>query len=201
MAAASPAVASAPRRGGRDTADSPDPRAELLTTPLCPRPYREADEGAELAWWRGRAIELIPRSRPAPVSRPLAWEHPEPHPPRLSSMRRSPRPSMPAPFWPPPIGWATALPVLLGAASPPRSGAAEDPDEADGVPADLAKLPPLLHDERPADDREDREQEEDELRDGAGAQDELGDASIPACGSRHSKLLCGVAIRRVVLFR
>jgi len=70
--------------------------------------------------------------------------------------------------------------MLLGRGVHHREAArfAEDLPEAQRLAADLPEFPPLLHDERPADHREDREDEEDELGDGPGAEDELRNAAI-----------------------
>jgi hypothetical protein len=59
-----------------------------------------------------------------------------------------------------------------------------------GFAANLSELPPFLDDERPADDGEETQEEEDELRDGPSIEDELHHARIEAAGSWHSGLLC-----------
>src|SRR5882724_3416970 len=72
---------------------------------------------------------------------------------------------------------------------------AEHLEEAHGLPVYLPELPPLLHDERPADHREDGEHEENELRDGAGVEDQLDDACVQIAIAWHQGLLLKMGLR------
>src|SRR5438094_359037 len=66
----------------------------------------------------------------------------------------------------------------------------KDLEEAKGLAPYATELPPLFDDQRPADDREDREHREDGLRDRARAQDELEDAAGQRIGrGRHARSL------------
>src|SRR5262249_16999109 len=82
-----------------------------------------------------------------------------------------------------------AITILLG--SPVDDGESsrltEDAEKARGIPADSPELPPLFHDQRPADDGEDCEDAEDNLCDGAGAEHQLRNAAVQARVSRHSR--------------
>src|SRR3972149_5665912 len=91
---------------------------------------------------------------------------------------------------------SSASSSMWSSISAPPMALAEDLQEAPRLPANLPELPPLLHDQGPADDGEDAKQEEDELRDGAGIEDELDDAGVQASISLHSGLLLGRNSRR-----
>src|SRR5207245_649716 len=94
------------------------------------------------------------------------------------------------PCWPMP--WNAAMMPQTVPKSPMNGAAlavvAKDLEELDRLAANAAELPRLVHDQRPAHDREDEENDEDDLGDRPRVPDESEDAGVQRIGGHGPSL-------------